>query len=47
VPATRVSELSLPTSHDLAADVRACQDLVEAKGMELLALDLTRPERTS
>jgi ribosomal protein S12 methylthiotransferase accessory factor len=44
VPSSRVSDLSLPTSHDLAADVRACQDLVEDKGMELLALDLTRPD---
>ena len=44
VPATRVSDLALPTGDDLAADLTACRDLVRANGMELLALDMTRPD---
>lgn len=44
VPSVAVSELSLPTGDDLAEDLRACQKLVEGKGMELLALDMTRPD---
>jgi len=43
-PAVSVSALSLPTSDDLAADVESCRALVEAKGMEMLALNLTRPD---
>jgi ribosomal protein S12 methylthiotransferase accessory factor len=44
VPATRVPDLTLPTSDDLGADLAACRDLVRANGMELLALDMTRPD---
>jgi ribosomal protein S12 methylthiotransferase accessory factor len=44
VPATRVSSLTLPTSDDLGVDLAACRDLVRANGMELLALDMTRPD---
>ena len=29
---------------DLAADVRRCQSLLEAKGLEVLVLDQTRPD---
>ncbi|MFD8493493.1 TOMM precursor leader peptide-binding protein [Amycolatopsis sp. NPDC059657] len=43
-PASRVIDLTLATGGDLAEDVRLCRRLVEAKGMELLALDLTRPD---
>ncbi|SDX65462.1 ribosomal protein S12 methylthiotransferase accessory factor [Amycolatopsis xylanica] len=43
-PASRVVDLSMPTGGDLAEDVRLCRRLVEDKGMELLALDLTRPD---
>lgn len=43
-PGTRVPDLTLPTSDDLAVDLVACQDLVRANGMELLALDMTRPD---
>jgi ribosomal protein S12 methylthiotransferase accessory factor len=44
VPARRVADLTLPTSDDLAVDLAACQDLVRANGMEMLALDMTRPD---
>jgi bacteriocin biosynthesis cyclodehydratase domain-containing protein len=44
VPARRVADLTLPTSDDLAVDLAACRDLVRANGMELLALDMTRPD---
>jgi bacteriocin biosynthesis cyclodehydratase domain-containing protein len=43
-PATHVPSLSLATSDDLAQDLDACRRIVEAKGMEMLALDLTRPD---
>jgi ribosomal protein S12 methylthiotransferase accessory factor len=43
-PATKVSDLTLPTSDDLAVDLAACRDLLRANGMELLALDMTRPD---
>lgn len=33
-----------PLRDDLLADVRACQKLVEAKGLEMLVLDQTRPD---
>jgi ribosomal protein S12 methylthiotransferase accessory factor len=33
-----------PMRDDLLADVRACQKLVEAKGLEMLVLDQTRPD---
>ncbi|HEX3783436.1 MAG TPA: TOMM precursor leader peptide-binding protein [Pseudonocardiaceae bacterium] len=44
MPARQVTEMTLPTSDDLAEDVAACQRIVEAKGLEMLALDLTRPD---
>jgi oxazoline/thiazoline synthase len=44
VPAVSVSDLSLPTGDDLADDLRSCQELVQSKGLELLALDMTRPD---
>jgi len=44
MPPVRVPDLTRPTSRDLADDVAACRDLVRAKGMDLLVLDLTRPD---
>ncbi|HEX4725545.1 MAG TPA: TOMM precursor leader peptide-binding protein [Pseudonocardiaceae bacterium] len=44
VPAVRVAALTLPTSADLADDLTACRDLVRANGMDLLVLDMTRPD---
>lgn len=43
-PAVTVAALTLPTGDDLADDLLACQELVRAKGMELLAIDMTRPD---
>jgi len=43
-PATRADEYLYERRDDLLDDVRACQQLVEAKGMELLVLDQTRPD---
>lgn len=43
-PLRQVPDMTLPTSTDLAEDVAACQRIVEAKGMEMLAIDLTRPD---
>jgi ribosomal protein S12 methylthiotransferase accessory factor len=44
LPAVGVPELTLPTGDDLADDVLACQELVRAKGMDLLVIDMTRPD---
>ncbi|HEY7815996.1 MAG TPA: TOMM precursor leader peptide-binding protein, partial [Nakamurella sp.] len=43
-PAVRVADLTVPTSDDLADDLAACLELVRGKGMEFLALDMTRPD---
>lgn len=43
-PASTVAGLSRPTSDDLATDFATCVDIVRAKGMDLLALDMTRPD---
>ncbi|HEY3753304.1 MAG TPA: TOMM precursor leader peptide-binding protein [Pseudonocardiaceae bacterium] len=43
-PAATAAELTLPTGDDLADDVLACQELVAARGMDLLAIDMTRPD---
>lgn len=43
-PLRQVADMTQPTSNDLAEDVAACQRIVEAKGMEMLAIDLTRPD---
>jgi bacteriocin biosynthesis cyclodehydratase domain-containing protein len=39
-----VAELSLPTGDDLAQNLNDCQKLVRARGMDLLAIDMTRPD---
>jgi thiazole/oxazole-forming peptide maturase SagD family component len=44
VPSVGAAELTLPTGDDLADDLLACQELVAAKGMDLLAIDMTRPD---
>ncbi|HEX5403197.1 MAG TPA: TOMM precursor leader peptide-binding protein [Pseudonocardiaceae bacterium] len=44
LPAVSAADLTLPTSDDLADDLLACQELVRAKGMDLLAIDMTRPD---
>lgn len=43
-PASSTVGLSLPTGDDLADDLRCCLELVRAKGMDLLAIDMTRPD---
>jgi ribosomal protein S12 methylthiotransferase accessory factor len=43
-PAVTAAELSLPTGDDLGDDLVACRDLVRGKGMDLLAIDMTRPD---
>ncbi|HEX5116219.1 MAG TPA: TOMM precursor leader peptide-binding protein [Pseudonocardiaceae bacterium] len=43
-PAATVAGLTVPTGDDLAQDLLTCQELVRAKGMELLAIDMTRPD---
>jgi ribosomal protein S12 methylthiotransferase accessory factor len=43
-PAATVAGLTVPTGDDLADDLLACQELVRANGMELLAIDMTRPD---
>lgn len=44
LPAATVAELSVPTGDDLADDLATCVDLVRARGLDLLAIDLTRPD---
>ena len=44
VPRRRISDYPQLASDDLADDVRHCQAIVEAKGLELLVLDQTRPD---
>jgi ribosomal protein S12 methylthiotransferase accessory factor len=44
LPATRAADLTLPTGDDLADDLAACRDLVRANGMDLLVIDMTRPD---
>ncbi|HEY0804207.1 MAG TPA: TOMM precursor leader peptide-binding protein, partial [Pseudonocardiaceae bacterium] len=44
VPAVRVPDLTRPTADDLAEDLMAVADLVRANGMDLLVLDMTRPD---
>ena len=44
VPPRRISDYPRQASDDLADDVRHCQAIVEAKGLELLVLDQTRPD---
>jgi bacteriocin biosynthesis cyclodehydratase domain-containing protein len=39
-----VADLTLPTGDDLAEDLLVCQELVRAKGMDLLVIDMTRPD---
>lgn len=41
---TAASDYSVPNTADLKEDVERCQALVEAKGMEVLVLDQTRPD---
>ena len=43
-PARNASEYHIPETLDLKEEVERCQALVEAKGMEFLVLDLTRPD---
>jgi ribosomal protein S12 methylthiotransferase accessory factor len=43
-PATRASDCAASWSDDFRQDVLRCQAIVEAKGMELLVLDQTRPD---
>ena len=43
-PAATVAGLSLPTGDDLAEDLAHCRELVRGKGMDLLAIDMTRPD---
>ncbi|MDR3670183.1 MAG: TOMM precursor leader peptide-binding protein [Holophaga sp.] len=44
VPARRMEDFPNAASGDLLADIRHCQGLVEARGMEMLVLDLTRAD---
>jgi ribosomal protein S12 methylthiotransferase accessory factor len=44
VPARAAASYPRSWSDDVADDVRACQALVERRGLELLVLDQTRPE---
>ena len=44
VPPRRMADYPRQASDDLADDVRHCQAIVEAKGLELLVLDQTRPD---
>ena len=43
-PARSASEYPLPETADLKEEVERCQALVEAKGLEFLVLDQTRPD---
>lgn len=43
-PAATVARLSLPTGDDLAEDLAGCRELVRGRGMDLLAIDMTRPD---
>ena len=42
--ATSASSYSIPDTADLKEEVERCQQMVEAKGMEFLVLDQTRPD---
>jgi ribosomal protein S12 methylthiotransferase accessory factor len=44
LPARRLEDFPNAASGDLLADIRFCQAAVEAKGMEMLVLDLTRAD---
>ena len=44
VPCKRLEDFTQGASGDLLADIQHCKDLVEAKGMEMLVLDLTRAD---
>ncbi len=44
VPARRLEDFTNAASGDLLDDIRFCRRLVEAKGMEMLVLDLTRAD---
>ena len=44
VPSRRIADYPQQANDDLADDVRHCQAIVEAKGLELLVLDQTRPD---
>ena len=44
VPPRRMEDFPSASSGDLLADIRFCKGLVEAKGMEMLVLDLTRAD---
>jgi ribosomal protein S12 methylthiotransferase accessory factor len=44
VPFRRLGDFSNAASGDLLVDIRHCKGLVEAKGMEMLVLDLTRAD---
>ena len=44
VPPRTRGDFSNPSSGDLLTDIRHCQALVEAQGMEMLVLDLTRAD---
>ena len=43
-PAASAERYPVPASADTREDVERCQALVEARGMEFLALDQTRPD---
>jgi ribosomal protein S12 methylthiotransferase accessory factor len=43
-PARTAAAYPRQWAEDVAADVRACQQIVEAKGLELLVLDQSRPD---
>jgi ribosomal protein S12 methylthiotransferase accessory factor len=44
VPFRRLEAFANASSGDLLQDIRLCQGRVEARGMEMLVLDLTRPD---
>ena len=44
VPCKRLEDFTNASSGDLLADIQYCKGLVEAKGMEMLVLDLTRAD---
>jgi len=44
IPPRRLEDFSNASSGDLLADIRFCRGLVEAKGLEMLVLDLTRAD---